>query len=178
MKKNFLIICLLCFVCSKVSAQFEQNSEDYKPQISISMSYCPVNEAYDGISMDVTIKHLHLQYQGLDGEKNKYITKNKVWRAGIGYNQRYWFAKRLYVEGVIGIQYSHQSVKAADGEKESDGSLGLWTSPKVGILLFNLSKSDPMWIGLQAGYRWDVNEFKLKKDYTNNYFTVGFVIAG
>jgi len=84
----------------------------------------------------------------------------------------------LYVEGVIGVQYSHQSVKAADGEKESEGNLGLWASPKIGVLLINTSKSEPLWIGLQAGYRWDVNEFKFKKDYTNDYFTIGIVIAG
>ncbi len=176
MKKFFFITCMLCFVCSNMSAQFEQNSDDYNPQIAISMSYCPVNETYDGISMDVTLNKLHLQYQNIDGEKNKNITKNKVWRAGVGYNERFWFGERLYLEGVVGVQYSHASVKAY-GEKESEGNLGLWVSPKVGLLLFKVD-SEGMMIGLQAGYRWDVNEFKFKKGYTVDYFTIGFVIAG
>ena len=61
MKKFALVICILCLVCGKMFAQYEQ---DYKPTtLSLSMSYCPVNEAYDGIAMDVTLKKLHLQYQ-------------------------------------------------------------------------------------------------------------------
>ena len=178
MKKLFLFMCLLCFVCNKSFAQFEEKSEVYYPNLTLSMSYCPVNEEADGIAMDFTFGNLDLQYQYITGETNKSITKNKGWRAGIGYNYRHWLTNRLYVEGIAGVQYSHATIEVY-GEKESDGNLGLWASPKVGVLLFNIGgKTEPMWIGLQAGYRWDVNEFKFKKGYTADYFTIGFVIAG
>lgn len=173
MKKFILSICVLCFVCCSVSAQSEE-----KQGVSISMSYCPINEEYDGVAMDVTIKNFHFQYQGFNGETNKTITKNKGWRAGIGYNYRHWLTNRLYVEGVAGVQYSRATVEVYK-EKESEGNLGLWVSPKVGVLLFNIGgKTEPIWFGLQAGYRWDVNEFKFEKGYTADYFTIGFVIAG
>ena len=51
-------------------------------------------------------------------------------------------------------------------DKASDSNLGLFITPRLGIKLFNNCT-------LVAGYRWDIDEFKFKKEYTVDYFTLG-----
>ena len=57
-------------------------------------------------------------------------------------------------------------------DKESDGNLGLFVTPKIGLRLFTWDEID--W-GIQAGYRWDFQEFKFSKAYTADYFTIGII---
>lgn len=69
------------------------------------------------------------------------------------------------------MQYLHATAKIKGGdEEEKNGEFGLFLTPRLGVKLFNIGGD---YLSLVGGYRWDFNEFKFKKEYTRDYFTIG-----
>lgn len=169
MKKLIMAICALCLTLSSVKAQ---NSTQEEPLLGgISIEYQAIENAF-AAGFNIVYNHVAFCLSMVEGDTNSYVTKNSGWRAGLGYNQRYWLNKFLYVEGTAGVEYSHSKVEYKDEDGESGGNIGLFVTPKIGVKLFNWDDTD--W-GIQAGYRWDFNEFKFSKAYTADYFTIGIV---
>ena len=171
MKRLVMAICALCLTFNCVKAQSENSNEETALENSLTLEYQAIENAF-GMGFNLVAKHFALNFSWIEGETNSYVEKNSGWKLGAGYNQRYWLNKSIYVEGTAGIQYAHGKVKTTGGEEESNGNLGLFATPKIGIKLFTLN--DQVW-GVQAGYRWDFSEFKFSKEYTADYFTIGIV---
>lgn len=142
-------------------------------QSGFDLSYLAVENGF-GLGFSMIFNYVVVNFSGIIGDTDKYITKNNAWRAGIGGNYRYWFVNFLYAEGQAGVEYSHASIEYKidknNKEKDSDGNVGLFVTPRIGLKLFKLWDID--W-GITAGYRWDFNKFKFDKDHTDKYFTIG-----
>lgn len=129
------------------------------------------------MGMSYVIGNIVINGSYLSGDTDKYITKNEGWRIGIGGNYRYWLTDFLYAEGQAGIEYSHVSIEVKQGtktESNSDGNVGMFLTPRIGLPLFKLWGGK---LGVVAGYRWDFNKFKFSKDYTDKYFTIGITFV-
>ena len=141
---------------------------------SIDISYQAIDNGF-GLGWTGIINNFMFNVSWLSGDTDKYVTKNSGWRAGIGGNYRYWLTNFLYAEGSAGVEYSHYSVEyKVDNKtsKESDGDFGLFVTPRIGVKLFKIAND---YYGIVAGYRWDFNKFKFKKENTDDYFTIGFI---
>ena len=150
--------------------QVGESSEE-QPLGGFDLSYQALDGGF-GMGLTWVFNSLVLNFSWLAGDTDKYIEKNEGWRAGVGFNYRHWLSDFLYIEGQAGLEYSHVTVKIKGGDSESDGNLGLFVTPRVGIPLLTIG--DAKW-GIVAGYRWDFNKFKFKKEYTDDYFTIGIV---
>lgn len=203
MKRIIVAVCALCLALSGAKAQkvLKDNingetapatttgngsGDDYGDVMNggISFGYQALDGGY-GMEFNMVFNHLMLTGSLISGETNNYVTKNDGWRAGLGYNYRYWLGKSVFIEGAVGIEYSHASVEVKtytgtsktgraqyETAKASDGNWGLFLYPRIGTRLFKIADVD---YGLYAGYRWDFNEFKFSKEYTADYFTVGII---
>lgn len=151
------------------------NSDDKneKSRSGMDFSYHAVENGF-GLGFSMIFDYVVLNFSSISGDTDKYITKNDAWRAGLGGNYRYWIANFIYAEGQAGIEYSHASLEykidSKNKKKESDGNIGLFVTPRIGLKLFKLWDID--W-GVTAGYRWDFNKFKFDKEHTDDYFTIG-----
>ena len=125
----------------------------------------------------------------ISGDENDYLRSNTGWGINLGYNWRHWLGKSFYIEARAGIQYLHQSYEYVAGtktttkvilgkthtftskvwKKESDGKLGLFLTPRIGLALGES-------FAITAGYEWDFAEFKFDKGHTNDYFTIGLSV--
>lgn len=166
-----MAICALCLTLNCVKAQdWSADGEEYF-QNSLTFEYQAVDNAF-GIGATFVANHLNINFSLIDGDKNAYIEENSAWRIGAGYNHRFWLNSFLFLEGAVGAQYTHSKVKYDGGGKDSEGNIGMFVTPKVGLKLFHWSDID--W-GIQAGYRWDFHKFKFTKEYTADYFTIGLL---
>lgn len=152
----------------KVSTNHGTDEEVNYLNSGAGFDYLFIENGY-GLGYNMVFKHLliDLEYRSAD---NDYFDSSS-WSVGLGGQYRYWFCKWLYIEGRLGVQYLHTSVKVkSTDDKASDGSLGLFITPRLGVKLFKNYT-------LVAGYRWDIDEFKFKKDYTADYFSIGLNIV-
>lgn len=171
MKRLVMAICALCLTLNCVKAQNSTSDQEEPLLGGVSVEYQAIENSF-AAGFNIVYNHFALCLSMMEGDTNSYVTKNSGWRAGLGYNYRYWLNKSIYVEGTAGVQYSHSKIEYQDEEGESGGNLGLFATPKVGVKLFTWG--DYTW-GIQAGYRWDFNKFKFSKAYTADYFTIGIV---
>jgi len=139
----------------------------------LDFSYHAVKNGF-GLGFSMIFDYVVVNFSGIIGDTDKYITKNDAWRVGLGGNYRYWIANFLYAEGQAGVEYSHASLEYKidknNKEKESDGNVGLFVTPRIGLKLLKLWGIN--W-GITVGYRWDFNKFKFDKEYTDDYLTIG-----
>lgn len=145
-----------------------------------------------GYGMSIRLKHVMVGYDFLFGETNSTVTENNAWNISAGGNYRHWLGKRFFMEGTAGLGYFHNTLeyKVASGtetyyifgkpysrtkytsEKNKNGEIGLFINPRIGIKLFNFTKAG-LSCALTVSYRWNFLKFKFKKEYTQDYFTVG-----
>ena len=151
--------------------QSVSDSDDEREVGSFDLSYQAISGGF-GMGITWVFNYLVINASFLSGDTDKYIEKNEGWRAGIGANYRHWLADFIYIEGQAGVEYSHSTIKMKGGDKNSDGDVGLFVTPRVGIPFLNIANTK--W-GIVAGYRWDFNKFKFKKENTDDYFTIGIV---
>lgn len=132
------------------------------------IDYMGVDDGY-GIGINYALNYFLLDFNYVSQE-NDYL-ESSCYTIGLGGQYRYWFNKILFIEGRAGLYYRYGTVELKlEEEKESDGNLGMFITPRVGLRLFKVANSD---LALVAGYRWDFNEFKFNKENTVDYFTVG-----
>ena len=132
------------------------------------VDYMAIEEGF-GIGLNFAFDYLLIDLS-FGSADNDYIDVS-TWSAGLGGQYRYWFNKWLYIEGRAGVQYLHATAKIKGGdEEEKNVEFGLFLTPRLGVKLFNIGGD---YLSLVGGYRWDFNEFKFKKDYTRDYFTIG-----
>lgn len=152
-------------------------SEDYKEQNSMTVEYQGIDGGW-GIGVELfnfSIGDGNRVLMGLGyqfGETNDYITDNYQYIATLGYDYRYYFNEKFFIDGQAGLFYKSSTVKAED-EDMSDDCFGFYIAPKIGL---NLCKLWGKNLGIQAGYRWDFNKFKTSKEYKNDYFTIGLIL--
>lgn len=160
-----------------------------------SIEYMGIEKA-TGINMDLGIGYFSISGGYVFGETNDNVTDNNSWHIAVGANYRYWLHKRIFIEGKIGIGYSHSTFKMKyttgyktdyimngkysynkptyETSEESSGDVFGYITPRIG---FNVGKIwDTQW-AIVAGYRWDALKFKFDKDNTRDYFTIG-ITAG
>lgn len=132
------------------------------------VDYLVIEDGF-GLGLNMAFKHLLIDLTYASQGDNNYDLS--AYTIGIGGQYRYWFNKSLYIEGRAGVQFRHASVELKDyDEKASSDKFGLFITPRIGLKLFKIGGND---LSLVAGYRWDFNEFKFKKDYISDYFTIG-----
>lgn len=162
-----------------------ENLQKTQSQGSYDVDYLFIEKG-GGIGMNLIFKNVILGATYRWGDKPEGVTENSAWGAYIGGHYRHWISKSFYVEGNAGLQYlhgtfehrvetgtedrysptlGHYTVTTHGTEKVSNGEFGLFLTPKIGYSFGKWS--------IAAGYRWDFNEFKFSKDYTNDYFTLG-----
>ncbi len=151
-------------------------------------SYVGMEDAW-GIKMNFLIKGFLAGYKFIFGKTDNYLTTNDVWTIDLGYNYRHWLSKSFYIEGRAGLQYIHTNLeyktttragyytkysnmyqkKSSSSEKISEGNVGLFLAPRIGLALGNS-------FAISAGYEWNFLEFNFDKAHTLDYFTVGISI--
>ena len=163
------IICVLCFAFNSVNAQSWNDNEEMPFSGGLTFEYQAVEDAF-GFGATLVADNFTLNGGWVESDYDKYV-KSSAWRIGAGYNYRIWLNSSLFIDGAVGVQYTHAKVEYGE-DKERDGNLGLFVTPKIGLRLFTWDEID--W-GIQAGYRWDFQEFKFSKAYTADYFTIGII---
>lgn len=155
-------------------------SEDYKEQNSVTVEYLGVDGGWGiGLESNYNISDGHRWFWGMDymsGETNSYVTDNNRYDIRLGYDHRYYFNEKFFIDGQAGLFWANGTYKTKYNNKTEDMSddfFGFFIAPKIGL---NLGKVWGMNLGIQAGYRWDFGEFKTSKEYTNDYFTIGLIL--
>lgn len=131
-----------------------------------------------GYALNWAFKYLFIDWSMRFGEKNDVVTANDGWSLGAGGHYRHWIGNWFFVEGYLGIEYLHSTIAYKnytsatkyETKKIKDGNIAMMLYPKIGI---NLYKG----LSIAAGYRWDFNEFKFKKAYISDFFTLSLVVA-
>lgn len=176
---------------SKVSPNDKDDIE--QKNSSVEFDYLAVEKGY-GLGVNFVFNHILLTYATTSGnENNEYLKNVSGWYIGLGYNYRYYFSKSFFIEGRAGVAYYHGSYEyktttssnktrnaplqygkdktsSTKWEKESNGEVGMFISPRIGLKLFKIWGND---LNIVAGYRWDFQKFKFKKENTADYFTAG-----
>lgn len=172
MKKIVLFITFATAFCTGINAQ--ETIQNDGTGGSFDMSYQAIDGGF-GLGLTWVANYLVINASFLQGDTDANIKKNEGWRAGIGGNYRYWFSNAIFAEAQAGVEYTHVSQEYNYNgytNKDSDGNVGLFFTPRLGAKLFTVSDIN---VGVVAGYRWDFNKFKFKKEYTDDYFTIGII---
>lgn len=164
---------------------------------SVEFDYLNIEKGF-GLGMNFVFNHILVTCATNSGnENNDYFRNASGWYAGLGYNYRYYFSNSFFIEGRAGVAYYHGSYEyktetssnktrnaplqlgkdktsSTKWEKESNGEFGMFISPRIGLKLFKIWGND---LNVVAGYRWDFQKFKFKKENTADYFTAGISCA-
>lgn len=155
---------------TKSSHGTKEAGESVKLDSGIGFDYMAIENTSGGFGINLIFDGFLLNFKTVKGDTDSYVTKNKSWGVGIGGNRRCWLSKYFFVEGQFGVEYVHSSLKYKVDKnkttKDSNGDLGLFVTPRIGI---KLGKG----LGIVAGYRCDFAKFKFNKENTSDYFTVG-----
>lgn len=189
MRKLILLIGVFCLAMETYSQSDVNNTEPVKEKkysygtkaagesvklnSGIGFDYMAINSG--GFGFNLIVDNFLINFKTIMGDTDSYVTKNESWGIGLGGNRRYWLTKFFFVEGQAGVEYVHTSLEYKVDKnkttKDSNGDLGLFVTPRIGIKLGKFLGSQ---IGIVAGYRCDFAKFKFNKEYTSDYFTVGF----
>lgn len=160
-----------------VSFSNSVGKNDYKKSGGTIDFYIP--EKGFGMAMNLAFKYFFLEWSMRYGETDDVVTTNDGWSLGAGGHYRHWIGDWVFVEGFLGIEYLHSKIAYKNytsaskykTEEIKDGNIAMMLHPKIGVHLYK-------GFSIAAGYRWDFNEFKFKKGYVSDFFTLslGFVM--
>lgn len=150
------------------------NDDTEHPQGGLEFVYQAIDNTNFAMGYDVLFGNFSVNFVVANPDLPSGYT-GEFYRIGAGLNQRYWYDK-AFVEVGIGVEYTYSKVESGYGSnkiKVKSDYEGLYFTPRIGVKLFQLWKME--W-GIVAGYRWDFNKFKFKKEYTDDYFTIGLAL--